>query len=67
MKAYREMGEDWERLKKAYHWLSDVQLRAAIAYWKAYPGDIEERLRDEERWTPEKVKETYPFTAPQPS
>ena len=62
--AFRNMDEDRERLRAAYHWLSEQQLRAALAYAAAYPEEIEERLRAEERWTPETLWTTYPFTKP---
>ena len=62
--AFRNMDEDWERLRTAYHWLSEQQLRAALAYAAAYPEEIEERLRAEERWTPETLWTTYPFMKP---
>jgi uncharacterized protein (DUF433 family) len=61
---YREMGEDWERLREAYHWLSELQLRAALAYAQAFPEEIDEWLREEESWTQERVWNTYPFTRP---
>ena len=35
--AYKRLGEDWERLRDAYEWLTEFQLRAALAYWRAYP------------------------------
>jgi uncharacterized protein (DUF433 family) len=61
---YREVGEDWERLKQCFHWLDDQQLRAALAYAEAYPEEIEERLAWEEYWTPERIWATYPFMKP---
>lgn len=65
--VYREMGEEWARLREAFHWLTEHQLRAALAYAAAYPEEIEERLRDEERWTAETLWRSYPFTRPEPS
>ncbi|MBI2940548.1 MAG: DUF433 domain-containing protein [Chloroflexi bacterium] len=62
--AHRAMDESWERLRQAYHWLSEHQLRAALAYASAYPDEIESRLKEEDRWTPETVWATYPFTKP---
>jgi uncharacterized protein (DUF433 family) len=59
VRAFRDMDEDWEHLRASYHWLSDNQLRAALAYAAAYPEEIEERLRAEERWTPETLWTTY--------
>ena len=64
VRAFRNMDEDWERLRAAYHWLSEQQLRGALAYATAYPEEVEERLRAEECWTPETVWTTYPFTKP---
>ena len=62
--AYRNLGEDWESLKEAYHWLDEFQLRAALAYAEAYSDEIEERIRRNEEWTPERVYATYPFMKP---
>ena len=64
VRAHREMGEDWQRLREAYHWLSEHQLRAALAYATAYSDEIEARLREEAGWTPEAVWASYPFTKP---
>ena len=64
VRAFRDMDEDWGRLREAYHWLSEHQLRPALAYAAAHPEEIEERLRAEERWTPETVWATYPFMRP---
>ncbi len=64
VQAYRSMESSWPRLKEAFHWLSDLQLRAALAYADAYPEEIEERIRREEQWTPEALWERYPFMSP---
>jgi uncharacterized protein (DUF433 family) len=64
VRDYRTMGADWAQLRRAYHWLDERQLRAALAYAEAYPEEIETRLHAEERWTPERVWQTYPFTRP---
>ncbi len=64
IRSHKELGESWNQLREAYHWLSEPQLRAALAYATAYPEEIEERLRDEERWTPEELWATYPFARP---
>jgi hypothetical protein len=61
---WRGMDGDWERLRQAFHWLSEHELRAAVAYAEAYPEEIDERLRADEYWTPERVWETYPFMRP---
>lgn len=66
VRAYRTMDENWESLKEAYHWLTDRQLRAALAYAQAYPEEIEARIQADEYWTPERIWEKYPFTRPRP-
>ena len=64
IRALRDMDNDWERLKEAFDWLSEQQLRAAVAYASAYPEEIDERLRADDYWTPERLWATYPFTRP---
>lgn len=44
--SYRSVDEDWDRLKESFHWLSEYQLRAALAYAEAYPEEIEVHLGD---------------------
>lgn len=60
----KEGGESWQALVEAYPELSESQLRAAIAYYRAYPEEIDERLEREAYWTPERVAEELPFTRP---
>jgi uncharacterized protein (DUF433 family) len=64
VRGLRDLKSDWQELRSAFHWLSEEQLRAALAYSEAYPEEIDARLREEEYWTPERVWETYPFTKP---
>ena len=64
VRDHRAMGADWAKVRQAYHWLDERQLRAALAYAEAYPEEIAARLAAEERWTPERVWRTYPFTRP---
>jgi uncharacterized protein (DUF433 family) len=64
VRALRELDNNLERLRAAYHFLTDQQLRSALAYADAYPEEIEQRLRDDAGWTPERVWETYPFMRP---
>ena len=63
---YRAMGGDFERLRQGFHWLTEQDLLAALAYAEAYPEEIEERLRREASWTPKRVWSTAPFTRPSP-
>ena len=64
VRSCREIGCDWEQLGEAYHWLTEAQLRAALAYASAYPDEIEPRIALDEYWTPERVWATYPFMRP---
>jgi uncharacterized protein (DUF433 family) len=48
--AYRKMDESWERLCKAFHWLSDDQLRAALRYAEVYADEVNARLEEEDAW-----------------
>ena len=64
IEGYRNVDEDWERFKEAYHWLDEFQLRAALAYAEAYPEEIEEHLRENAYWTPERLWAKYPFMKP---
>lgn len=66
-RSYRAMDNNWEELCEAYHWLTELQLRAALAYAEAYPDEIEERIEADERWTPEAVWSEFPFTKPRVS
>jgi uncharacterized protein (DUF433 family) len=60
--TWKEAGENWDALIKAYPEVSENQLRAAIAYYRAYPEEIDERLAREAYWTPERVADELPFT-----
>ena len=33
---YKRVGENIKRLKTTYHWLTELQLRAALGYYRAY-------------------------------
>lgn len=60
--TWKESGDDWQALVQAYPELSESQLRAAVAYYQAYPEEIDERLARETYWTPERVASDLPFT-----
>jgi uncharacterized protein (DUF433 family) len=60
--TWKEADESWEGLVEAYSELSEKQLRAAVAYYRTYPEEIDERLAREAYWTPERVAEELPFT-----
>jgi uncharacterized protein (DUF433 family) len=62
--TWRDVGEQWAALRESYDWLTDFQLRSAVAYYKMYPKEIDARLTREERWTPERAETELPFLAP---
>jgi uncharacterized protein (DUF433 family) len=59
--TYKSLEEDYERLKASYEWLSDRQLSAALGYYELYPEEIDARIELEERLTPERVRQEFPF------
>lgn len=61
--TFKGMPEDYAKLKKTYHWLSDQQLRSALAFYTLYPDEIDERIARNDGITRENVLEQYPFLA----
>ena len=61
MSAYRSVDQDFGRLQKAYHWLTEQQLRAAIGYYAVYREEIDELIKLNESWSRETVNERFPF------
>jgi uncharacterized protein (DUF433 family) len=57
-------GRSFEELQQNYHWLSEPQLRTALAYYELYPAEIDARLEREAQWTPERVWREFPFSRP---
>lgn len=62
--TWREGGEIYEELRRNYPWLSEAQLRAALAYYELFPQEIDARLERERSWTPERVRRELPFATP---
>ncbi|MBW1863629.1 MAG: DUF433 domain-containing protein [Deltaproteobacteria bacterium] len=60
---YKSVGEDFERLHLIYHWLTELQLRAALGYYRAYPKEIDHLMTQNENWTKESIHKRYPFLA----
>ena len=61
--THHSLGGDLDRLRQAYHWLSDPQLRAARGYYAAYPDEIERQIARNDVWTKERLVERYPSLA----
>jgi uncharacterized protein (DUF433 family) len=62
--TWREAGSSFAELTQNYPWLSEVQLRAALAYYELYPAEIDTWLKREEEWAPERVWREFPFLRP---
>ena len=59
---YQRLNQDFNRLKKAFHWLTPDQLRAALGYYAAYPEEIDELIDRNRDWTSQILKKRHPET-----
>ena len=59
--TYRSVNQDLSRLQKAYHWLTEQQLRAATGYYTAYREEIDEVIKRNESWSRDSVAKRFPF------
>lgn len=60
---YNTVGQDLERLSTIYHWLTELQIRAALAYYRTYSKEIDDLITQNENWTQESIQRRYPFLA----
>ena len=65
--TWHACGRDECQLADNYSWLTQSQLRAALAYYQLYPEEIDARLARERQWTPERVQRELPFAVPRHS
>ena len=61
--TFKGVNENYDKLKRAYDWLSENQLRAALSYYALYPEEIGDRLERNQELTLEKVVKRFPFLA----
>jgi uncharacterized protein (DUF433 family) len=59
--TYRSVNQDFSRLRKAYHWLTEQQLRAVVGYYTAYREEIDALIKLNESWSRESVTKRFPF------
>ncbi len=59
--TYKSVNQDFERLQKAYHWLSEHQLGGAMGYYVAYHEEIDHQIERNELWTKKTVVNHYPY------
>jgi uncharacterized protein (DUF433 family) len=58
--TYMGVKRNFNRLQKAYHWLTEQQLRAAIGYYIMYREEVDQQIEQNESWSKEKIIEYYP-------
>jgi uncharacterized protein (DUF433 family) len=58
---FRSVNEDPNRLRQAYHWLTEQQIGSALCFYRAYPEDIDRLIMQNEELTGEYLQEKYPF------
>lgn len=56
---YKAMDKDEQRLEKAFHWLTEYQLRSALGYYKAYPEEIDRQIELNEMVNEDYVRKNY--------
>jgi uncharacterized protein (DUF433 family) len=61
--SYDSLGKNLVRLKKAYHWLSAEQLRAALGYYESFPEEIDHLIKLNKDWGRDKIKKRHPLLA----
>lgn len=61
--AYKSVKEDYKRLRKTYHWLTEQQIKSAIGYYGLYAEEIERLISENEGVTAEVIKKKLPFLA----
>lgn len=59
--VFKGLEEDYDKLKEAYHWLSEQQIRAALSFYALYPKEIDTRIASNEEVTKDKVQKRFPF------
>lgn len=63
--TYKSLDRDVDRLRQAYHWLSEAHLRAALGYYAAYPDEIDRQIARNEAWDRTTLAQRHPSLTPQ--
>lgn len=58
--TYKGLENNLKRLRKAYHWLTEQQLKSALWYYKFYKDEIDIIITVNETLTPEEVRKKHP-------
>ncbi len=59
--TFKGLSEDYEKFKKAYHWLNEQQIRAAFSYYALYPGEIDDTISRNESLDQDRIIRRFPF------
>lgn len=59
--TFKGLGENYDKLKQTYDWLSDQQIRFALSYYALYPDEVDEKIISNEDITQEQVIKRFPF------
>ena len=57
------LGENYNKLKEAYHWLSEQQIRSALSYYALYTEEIDIKITRNDDITKDQVIKRFPFLA----
>src|SRR5262245_20116071 len=58
--SYKSLDRNFVRLRRAYHWLTELQLQSALGYYAAYPEEIDEQINRNEAWTKKRLAQEHP-------
>lgn len=61
VKTYLEVDRDWARLRAAYEWLPEADLREALSYANDHREAITARIEEDYRYLPEGLRPTFPI------
>src|SRR6266566_5222011 len=61
--VYKGVDGDWERLRQAFDFLTEDQLKAAPHYYREYPEEVDARLAEEDECL-ERFWQEHPETKP---
>lgn len=59
--TFKSVNQNFKRLKKAFHWLTEQQIRAAIGFYNAYRDEIDLQIKRNESWSKEELFKRHPF------
>jgi uncharacterized protein (DUF433 family) len=61
VQTYLEARCHWARLRQSYDWLSEADLRDALAFANEHRQEIAERIHENYACLPEELRPTFPI------